>query len=156
MHRCDRGGDDVNAGLETHATHPDGIADALQFVDGEFLRSHVEHLTIERNRYRSCRNHDTLKVRFCNLLFQPADGDGTSTVQAAYVVTCDTGPMHLAVAVGTPTFGIFVCTDPKRFGYSESPHQALDAQEGWRADYGIEMKSWLQGVLPQAAEPQER
>ncbi|MED5464211.1 MAG: glycosyltransferase family 9 protein [Myxococcota bacterium] len=76
--------------------------------------------------------------------------------QANAVVTCDTGPMHLAVAVGTPTFGIFVCTDPKRFGYSESPHQALDAQEGWRADYGIEMKSWLQGVLPQAAEPRER
>ncbi len=76
--------------------------------------------------------------------------------EADAVITCDTGPMHLAVAVETPTFGIFVCTDPKRFGYSEAPHHALDAQEGWRPDYGAVIKSWLEKVLPQAPGPRER
>lgn len=59
--------------------------------------------------------------------------------RAVAVVSCDTGPMHLAVAVGTPTCGIFVSTDPLRFGYDAAPNMAIDARTGPRQD-------WLQMV----------
>ncbi|MEM6731565.1 MAG: glycosyltransferase family 9 protein, partial [Myxococcota bacterium] len=49
---------------------------------------------------------------------------------AAAVVSCDTGPMHLSVALGVPTFGVFVATDPSRFGYDQSPHAVFDARNG--------------------------
>jgi heptosyltransferase-3 len=41
---------------------------------------------------------------------------------AVCVVSCDTGPMHLAVALRRPTFGLFVATDVARFGHSDWPH----------------------------------
>ena len=52
--------------------------------------------------------------------------------RAQRVISCDTGPMHLAVAVGAPTCGIFVATDPKRYGYSLPPHAAVRLQDDWR------------------------
>jgi ADP-heptose:LPS heptosyltransferase len=64
------------------------------------------------------------------------------------VVTCDTGPMHLAVAVGAPTCGIFVSTEPSRYGHAESPHLVVDARgrpaEVWLAD----IDGWLKRTLP--------
>lgn len=35
---------------------------------------------------------------------------------ARAVITCDTGPMHLAVALGTPTLGLFGPSNPRRTG----------------------------------------
>lgn len=42
------------------------------------------------------------------------------------VVANDTGPMHLAVAVGAPTVGLFVAGDHARWGHAEAPHVVLD------------------------------
>ena len=39
--------------------------------------------------------------------------------RARAVISCDTGPMHLAVACGTPTCGLFLSTEPERYGYTE-------------------------------------
>jgi len=47
---------------------------------------------------------------------------------ACAVLTCDTGPMHLAVALGVPTCGIFVSTAPERYGHKELPHTVVDAR----------------------------
>lgn len=44
---------------------------------------------------------------------------------ARAVVSADTGPMHLAVAVGTPTLQLFSHTEPWRFGYAHAPGHAL-------------------------------
>lgn len=44
---------------------------------------------------------------------------------ARAVVSADTGPMHLAVAVGTPTLQLFSHTEPWRFGYAHVPGHAL-------------------------------
>lgn len=44
---------------------------------------------------------------------------------AICVVTCDTGPMHVAVAVGAPTCAIFVSTEPGRYGYAAPPNMSL-------------------------------
>lgn len=63
---------------------------------------------------------------------------------AAAVVSCDTGPMHVAVATGTPTLGIFVATDPERFGYREPPHVWIDARETREALDGP-LRRWLDG-----------
>jgi len=40
---------------------------------------------------------------------------------ARAVLTADTGPMHLAVAVGTPSVELFTHTEPWRFGYAHRP-----------------------------------
>jgi len=34
--------------------------------------------------------------------------------------------MHMSVAVGTPTLGLFLKMDPERWGHSQRPHQVLD------------------------------
>jgi heptosyltransferase-3 len=44
---------------------------------------------------------------------------------ARAVVSADTGPMHLAVAVRTPTLQLFSHTEPWRFGYAHLPEHAL-------------------------------
>lgn len=41
------------------------------------------------------------------------------------VVANDTGPMHLAVALGVPTLSLFLHPDLTRWGYATPPHQAL-------------------------------
>ena len=66
--------------------------------------------------------------------------------EAEAVVSCDTGPMHIAVAVGTPTFGIFVSTDPERFGYNATPHRSLDAQSGWKQSFLPEITDWIHKI----------
>ena len=48
--------------------------------------------------------------------------------QARRLLTCDTGPMTLGVAVGPPTLGIFVATEPARYGYTQPPHAVVDAR----------------------------
>lgn len=51
--------------------------------------------------------------------------------QAKFIVSCDTGPMHIATATGSPTLGIFVSTPPKRYGYTQHPHAVVDARAGF-------------------------
>lgn len=44
-------------------------------------------------------------------------------------ISNNTGPMHLAVAVGTPTLGLFYRMDCARWGHSYSPHRMIDLTE---------------------------
>ena len=41
------------------------------------------------------------------------------------VVATDTGPMHLAAALGVPTLSLFLHDDLSRWGYQRAPHRAL-------------------------------
>ena len=60
---------------------------------------------------------------------------------ARAVLTADTGPMHLCVALGVPTVELFSHTETWRFGYAHVPgHRVLDTQgrhptvhEAWTA-----------------------
>lgn len=60
---------------------------------------------------------------------------------ARAVLTADTGPMHLAVAVGAPSVELFSHTEPWRFGYAhrpgnlvlETPGRHPTVDEAWTA-----------------------
>jgi ADP-heptose:LPS heptosyltransferase len=47
--------------------------------------------------------------------------------QLRLLVTCDSGPMHLAAAVGTPVVGLFGPADPRRWGPLSSRARVLTA-----------------------------
>lgn len=46
--------------------------------------------------------------------------------QAVVCVCNNTGPMHLAVAVGCPTLALFLHMEVERWGHPSAPHQMLD------------------------------
>lgn len=46
--------------------------------------------------------------------------------RAALTVCNNTGPMHLSVALGTPTLGLFLHMDVARWGHAYGPHRMLD------------------------------
>ena len=66
--------------------------------------------------------------------------------RADSVITCDTGPMHLAVAVGTPTCGIFVSTSPQRYGYQTQTHTSFDARNGLPEEIKVALPQWIASV----------
>ena len=48
-------------------------------------------------------------------------------MDSALMTVCNnTGPMHLSVAVGTPTLAFFLRMDPRRWGYGYPPHRMVD------------------------------
>ncbi len=51
---------------------------------------------------------------------------------------CDTGPMHLAIAVGTPTLAIYVRDNADRFGPIGPRHRVLYAEGGVTASMVLE------------------
>ncbi len=71
--------------------------------------------------------------------------------RARAVVTCDTGPMHLAVALHTPTCGIFVSTEPSRYGHPRPPHLVMDVRQGPLAEQLSMLDAWLATLEPKAA-----
>jgi len=70
----------------------------------------------------------------------PLRAFAAAIVNARAVLTADTGPMHLAVALGTPTLQLFSHTEPWRFGYAAPEHRLLETpgrhpsvDEAWSA-----------------------
>ncbi len=55
--------------------------------------------------------------------------------RADLVLTNDSGPMHLAAAMGTPVVGIFTCTSTERSGPPGSHHQLIQAKVPCAASY---------------------
>ena len=47
-------------------------------------------------------------------------------VNARSILTADTGPLHLAIALGVPTVQLFSHTEPWRFGYAFPDHAILE------------------------------
>jgi len=54
---------------------------------------------------------------------------------AALLFSNDSGPMHLAAALGTPVLAIFTCTDPVRSGPSGQIHELLSAEVACAGSY---------------------
>jgi heptosyltransferase III len=62
------------------------------------------------------------------LLAPATDLDALAALLAAAGCTLcnNSGPLHLSVAVGAPTLGLFLRMDPQRWGYPTAPHRMLD------------------------------
>lgn len=67
--------------------------------------------------------------------------------RARAVISCDTGPMHLAVASGAPTCGLFLTTLPRRFGYDVAPHCAVDLRQASLTTAQHRISDWLAHTL---------
>jgi heptosyltransferase-3 len=68
----------------------------------------------------------------------PLRAFAAAIVNARAVLTADTGPMHLAIALGVPTVQLFSHTEPWRFGYPgqpllETPGRHATTDEAWAA-----------------------
>lgn len=57
------------------------------------------------------------------------------------MLTNDTGPMHLAAAVGTPTTAVFTCTSPTRAGPFGEGHEIVQTNVACRESYVRQCKS---------------
>ena len=66
------------------------------------------------------------------------------------VVSCDTGPMHLAVALGRPTCGLFISTDPQRYGHSTAPHAVIDVRAQTQQDWRTALRAFIVGQRARA------
>ncbi|MBN1960513.1 MAG: glycosyltransferase family 9 protein [Deltaproteobacteria bacterium] len=62
---------------------------------------------------------------------------------ARIVITCDTGPMHIAVALGVATCGLFLVTEPSRYGYNHAPHIAIDTRIDSMKNWLAQIDTWL-------------
>jgi heptosyltransferase-3 len=64
-------------------------------------------------------------------LAPPTDLDQLADLMGKAVLTVcnNTGPMHLSVAVGTPTLALFLRMNMNRWGHQRAPHQMLDLTE---------------------------
>ncbi|MBI2387483.1 MAG: glycosyltransferase family 9 protein [Elusimicrobia bacterium] len=78
----------------------------------------------------------------------PLRAFAATIVNARAVLTADTGPMHLAVALGVPTVQLFSHTEPWRFGYALPGHALLETpgrhpttNEAWAALTGLLAKA---------------
>jgi heptosyltransferase-3 len=62
------------------------------------------------------------------LLAPPTDLDALAALLAAAACTVcnNSGPLHLSVAVGAPTLGLFLRMDPERWGHPGPPNRMLD------------------------------
>ncbi len=62
------------------------------------------------------------------VLAPPTDLDALAALMAAAGCTVcnNTGPMHLSVAVGAPTLGLFLRMEMARWGHARPPHRMVD------------------------------
>src|SRR5262249_57551662 len=58
--------------------------------------------------------------------------------RASVIVAADTGPLHLAAALGTPCVGLYGPTDAARNGPYGRGHRALQSPDRTMASLGVE------------------
>lgn len=69
---------------------------------------------------------------------------------AGLTVCNNTGPMHLSVALGVPTFQLFRFMDPERWGHPHPPHRVVDItavaedDEALRGQVESELRKWIE------------
>nr|ADI21497.1 hypothetical protein [uncultured myxobacterium HF0070_11L13] len=63
------------------------------------------------------------------------------------VVGNDTGTTHLSVALGTDTLGLFVKSDPNRWGHSYENHKTVDGRGRSNDEILSEARDWLRDRL---------
>lgn len=69
--------------------------------------------------------------------------------QARLVVAPDSGPLHLAAALGVPTVALFGPTDPRRNGPYGNRHRVLRPERAVTSHRRSASATWMQQILPQ-------
>ena len=82
-------------------------------------------------------------------LAPPTDVDELAALMAgARLVLCNnTGPMHLAVAVGAPTLALFLHIELERWGHAFAPHRMLDLTPFAPAARAAEVAAAVEALL---------
>lgn len=96
----------------------DGLNAELYFTEGSFDHEVVEHLT------------NLIKVPFVRVRSKTISFVAALLKQMDYVITNDTGIMHLAAAVGTPTLSLFGPTDPLQWAPLGKSHRFVLGKGG--------------------------
>jgi ADP-heptose:LPS heptosyltransferase len=65
---------------------------------------------------------------------------------AVAVISNNTGPMHLAVGMDIPTFGLFAGGSIQRWGYNDNPNCSVNI---WCDDFKKELKRFLENIQGQ-------
>ena len=112
--------------------HADGLAYALFLVDQEFLRQHVQHLLVRRNRQRPRGVDHPVHVRLRDLLV--ADRNDAVRVVALYVATGDARVDVIDLAAGHQLRLLHGAADGFDGGVDVHHHAALEAAGGAGAD----------------------
>ncbi len=79
---------------------------------------------------------------------------------AGLTVTNNTGPMHLSVAVGAPTLGLFLRIDMERWGHPYAPHRmvdltpVVDAGGDLEERVSEEVRAFVESLPPTDSRPQ--
>jgi heptosyltransferase III len=68
------------------------------------------------------------------------------------VVVNDTGPMHLSVAVGTPTIALFSYPNERRWGHAFAPHAVIAGAGRSKEEVIEEARAALERIISGAAE----
>lgn len=72
-----------------------------------------------------------------------------SLMRGANVTLCNnTGPMHLAVAVGCPTVALFLHMEVARWGHAYEPHQMVDLTNATDADQMVRAAVGERTIIP--------
>lgn len=99
---------------------------------------------------RSPREVEAERIIFERARVKPASalGDGglrglaAIIEKSALVISPDTGPLHLGVALGTPVISLLGYTNPKRVGpYRKFGHLLIDAYGDAGEEYGVSMEN---------------
>lgn len=67
-------------------------------------------------------------------------------------VSADTGPLHLAVAIGVPSLSVFLQTVVAQYGYTDPPHVTVKYESPERDRPALEsgLREWVRGLPAQS------
>lgn len=82
-------------------------------------------------------------------LAPPTDLEGLAALmgRCRAIAVNDTGPMHLAVAVGTPTIALFTQPAEWRWGHAEPPHVVIAGANRARGDIVADARAAMERLL---------
>jgi len=93
---------------------------------GDFLSGHGYQVIVVDAPGQSARTESLVRMsggRIKKLKREVDLGGLLALLRKAFLlITNDTGPMHMAVSMGTPTFAFFGTETPVLYGYNEFPH----------------------------------
>jgi hypothetical protein len=85
----------MHIGFEAMADHADGVANVVLRVEREFLRQHVQHLAVFRQRDAARGFDGATNVFALHVASAAAQGDAAAAVYAAHVAAGDAGDGRL-------------------------------------------------------------